>query len=95
MDKRVKVVINAKMEECINDTARVKMLVDALETLHTVDGRDALALGIIIGRVYNSFYYQSRRILGRDPSDEEFREFVAFLLARVEELGNAVRQCMT
>ena len=33
-------------------------------------------LGIVVGRIYNSFYYQTRRILGREPTDVEFQEFL-------------------
>ncbi|MEM2924020.1 MAG: hypothetical protein QW560_06400 [Candidatus Nitrosocaldus sp.] len=90
MDERIRNVINSKIEECISDMARVSMLVDALASLHEMDGKHALALGIILGRVYNSFYYQSRRMLMRDPSDEEFQELIALLLARVDELNDAV-----
>ena len=35
--------------------------------------------GISIGRLSNSFYYQHRRILKRDPTDNEFTEFLEFL----------------
>lgn len=91
MDERIRYVINAKIDECRNDMARVDMLVDALSPLYTMDdGKHALALGIILGRIYNSFYYQSRRMLGRDPSDEEFDEFVTLMLARVDELNDAL-----
>ncbi|MFN4337199.1 MAG: hypothetical protein ACK4FV_06435 [Candidatus Nitrosocaldus sp.] len=88
MDDRVRDAINAKMEECMSDIDRVNTLVDALSPLHAIDGKYALALGIIIGRVYNSFYYQSRRILMRDPNREEFQEFITMILARVDELSS-------
>jgi hypothetical protein len=42
--------------------------------------------GIIIGRLYNSFYYQSRRILKRDPTKEEFLEFLEILSKRRSEI---------
>ncbi|MCS6767802.1 MAG: hypothetical protein RMJ59_07345 [Candidatus Nitrosocaldus sp.] len=86
MDERIRDVINSKIDECRSDTARVNMLVDALSPLHAMEGKHALALGIVIGRLYNSFYYQSRRILMRDPSDDEFQEFVRLVLARIDEL---------
>ena len=35
--------------------------------------------GIIVGRLYNSFLYQHRRILKRNPTDEEFNEFIDFI----------------
>ncbi|MEM3034020.1 MAG: hypothetical protein QXL23_00090 [Candidatus Nitrosocaldus sp.] len=89
MDDRIRDVINAKVKECIDDVDRVNMLVDALSPLHAMDGKDALSLGIILGRVYNSFYYQSRRMLMRDPSRDEFQEFIAMLLTKINELSDA------
>lgn len=35
--------------------------------------------GIAIGRIYNSFYYQTRRILKRNPTEQEFQEFLEIL----------------
>jgi hypothetical protein len=48
-------------------------------------------LGIIIGRVYNSFYYQHRRILGRDPNDNEFYDFLELLKDNLTELVNTIK----
>ena len=42
--------------------------------------------GLVIGRLYNSFYYQSRRILKRSPTDQEFSEFVKLLKEHETEL---------
>ena len=36
-------------------------------------------MGIVIGRLFNSFYYQHRRILKRSPNETEFNEFIEFL----------------
>lgn len=35
-----------------------------------------VAAGIAAGRLYNAFYYQTRRQLRRDPTPKEFEEFV-------------------
>ena len=43
----------------------------------------AFARGAAAGRLYNSFHYQCRRILGRDPTDEEFDEFVSMVRGRL------------
>jgi hypothetical protein len=42
--------------------------------------------GIVIGRLYNSFYYQSRRILKRNPTEQEFSEFIQLLKKHENEL---------
>ena len=34
-----------------------------------------VAAGIVAGRLYNAFYYQTRRQLRRNPTPEEFEEF--------------------
>jgi hypothetical protein len=36
----------------------------------------------MVGRVYNAFYYQSKRILNREPTKEEFQEFVEFVKSK-------------
>ena len=35
-----------------------------------------VAAGIAAGRLYNAFYYQTRRQLRRNPTPKEFEEFV-------------------
>lgn len=54
-----------------------------------VDGPDAgaFARGAAAGRLYNSFHYQCRRLLKRDPTDEEFDEFVDMVRGRVDGLS--------
>ena len=37
---------------------------------------DSFVAGVATGRLYNSFYYQYRRICGRDPTLQETQEFV-------------------
>ncbi len=40
-----------------------------------VDCTHYVAAGIAAGRLYNAFYYQTRRQLRRDPTPKEFEEF--------------------
>ena len=40
---------------------------------------NSFSSGMMIGRLFNSFYYQHRRILKRSPTDIEFDEFLEFL----------------
>jgi hypothetical protein len=37
----------------------------------------------MIGRLFNSFYYQHRRILKRSPNDMEFDEFLEFIKSKL------------
>ena len=48
-------------------------------SLSEIDDSKSFVLGIAAGRLYNAFYYQSRRILGREPTKEEFEEFLRFV----------------
>ena len=41
--------------------------------------QDAFERGVAAGRLYNSFHYQCRRILKRDPTDGEFDEFIGIV----------------
>jgi hypothetical protein len=38
--------------------------------------------------MYNSFYYQSKRILNREPTKEEFEEFLEFIKTKKSNLEN-------
>lgn len=48
---------------------------------------ESVGLGITVGRLYNAFYYQSRRMLNRDPTELEFEEFVKYLRDNRSKLG--------
>jgi hypothetical protein len=41
--------------------------------------QNLFALGIVVGRLYNAFFYQSKRILDREPTKQEFDEFLKFI----------------
>lgn len=40
---------------------------------------NSVVTGVIVGRLYNAFYYQTRRVLHRDPTSGEFAEFLKFV----------------
>jgi hypothetical protein len=48
------------------------------------------AFGIAIGRIYNSFHYQTRRALKRNATPEEFAEFLDILAKKAEAIKNAL-----
>ena len=85
MDKKIQKILEEKICESTNVKDEITMLVNSL-VAHDND-KNTVGYGIIIGRLYNSFYYQSRRILKRDPTKQEFSEFVKFLKKRENKLS--------
>ena len=84
MDKRLEEKINEKIEEALANIHEVHQITKSLDKLATSSNQ--FQYGIIVGRLYNSFHYQSRRILKRDPTLEEFIEFVQMLHKRQDEI---------
>ena len=52
------------------------------------DDSKSFSLGVVVGRLYNSFYYQSKRILNREPNDKEFEEFMNLIKSKKSILEN-------
>jgi len=77
VDKKLQNVIERKITEILSQSDEITLIVESLGDLSFDDS--SFSKGIFIGRLYNSFYYQSRRILKRDPTKEEFSEFVKIL----------------
>jgi preprotein translocase subunit Sss1 len=77
MDKKLEEKINQKINELEENTNEIYKIINSLDKLRIHS--DSFGYGIVIGRIYNSFYYQCRRILKRDPSNEEFLEFLEIL----------------
>jgi hypothetical protein len=82
MDERIKEILTEKLKECLNKNGQVPEPINSLvqkfsyeHPAHSIPIKN----GIIVGRLYNSFFYQCRRILKRSPSDYEFAEFVEFV----------------
>ena len=85
MDK----ILLKKMEQKIQDTILNKDEIKQLiQLLSNIDDSKSFALGVIVGRIYNSFYYQSKRILNREPTTEEFKEFLEFIKTKKSNLEN-------
>ena len=83
MDDKLQQVIEKKIDEVFAKSDEIKKIIDSLDELSTKS--DDFSFGIIIGRLYNSFYYQSRRLLQREPTDQEFSEFLELLKTRQSE----------
>jgi len=69
--------INEKINEILTNKDEIKKILQTLDKLETDE--KSFVYGIIIGRLYNSFYYQCRRLLKRDPTNKEFTEFLGIL----------------
>ena len=77
MDTKLEEKINQKINEVAENSDEIYKIINSLKKLRTHS--DSFGYGIVIGRLYNSFYYQCRRILKRDPTNEEFLEFLNML----------------
>ena len=85
MDKMLKIKIEEKIQETLSNKNEIKNL---LQSLSNIDDSKSFVLGVIVGRVYNSFYYQSKRILEREPTSQEFNEFIEYVESRKSEFEN-------
>lgn len=83
MDEKLREVIEKKIDAVFARTDEIKKIIESLDELAIKT--DAFSFGIIIGRLYNSFYYQCRRLLQRDPTEQEFSEFLEILKKRQSE----------
>ena len=85
MDKTLKNKIEEKLKETLSNKDEIVKL---RQTLSNIDDSKSFVLGVVVGRIYNSFYYQSKRILDREPTIEEFNEFLEFVKSRKSEFEN-------
>ena len=83
MDKKLREIIEKKIEDTLTKTDEIKKIIDSLNEISSK--ADSFSVGVVIGRLYNSFYYQSRRILQREPTEEEFLEFLDILKTRQKD----------
>jgi preprotein translocase subunit Sss1 len=89
MDKQLEGKIDQKISEVADKSDEIFKIVKSLDELK--NHSDSFGYGIVIGRLYNSFYYQCRRILKRNPTNEEFEEFVKILNKRQKEILNLLK----
>ncbi|MEE3212990.1 MAG: hypothetical protein VX209_00505 [Thermoproteota archaeon] len=75
MDEKIRNIISDKLDEIFVKNDEISKIITSMDSLES----KSLSYGIMIGRLYNSFYYQHRRILGRDPTTDEFLEFLEFV----------------
>lgn len=83
MDETLLKKIEQKIQDSISNKDEIKQL---LQQLSNIDNSKSFALGIVVGRIYNTFYYQSKRILDREPTKQEFEEFLEFVKSKKSAL---------
>ena len=83
VNDNLKDIIEQKIDSTFERLDEIIKITESLDKLSVKD--NAFAFGIIIGRLYNSFFYQCRRILKRDPTEQEFLEFLKILKKRQSE----------
>ena len=80
MDEQIIKILIKKISEMKTENNKTKQIINEFSNLDST----SFSSGIVIGRLFNSFYYQHRRILKRNPTDNEFNDFLEFLK---KELG--------
>ena len=83
MDDLLLQKIEQKIQDSISNKDDIKELI---KLLSTIDDSKSFALGIVVGRLYNTFFYQSKRILKRDPTKQEFEDFLKFIENKKSDL---------
>jgi|TARA_B110000014_G_C20095104_1_gene573886 hypothetical protein len=81
MDEKIIKILSEKLDDSLNQNSNdIEKIMLCFEQADV----NSLHTGILVGRLYNSFYYQHRRILKRTPSEDEFNEFVDFIKKRLK-----------
>ena len=83
MDEILLKKIEQKIQDSISNKDDIKELI---KLLSTIDNSKSFALGIVVGRLYNTFFYQSKRILKRNPTKQEFEDFLKFIEKKKSDL---------
>lgn len=91
MDARVKKAVLGKIDEALSGVDEITKIRQSLSHI-AVSQQDDFAFGIAIGRIYNSFHYQTRRTLKRNATDSEFAEFLDILSEQAGEIRKALKQ---
>ncbi len=85
MDEILLKKIEQKIQDTISNKDDIKQLI---QSLSNIDNSKSFALGIVVGRIYNAFYYQTKRILNREPTKQEFDEFLEFVKNKKSDLDS-------
>ena len=88
MDKQLEEKLNVKISEIADKSSEILKIVESLNDMK--NHSNAFGYGVIIGRLYNSFYYQCRRILKHNPTASEFDEFLEILVKKQKEILDSI-----
>jgi hypothetical protein len=91
LDAKVRRAVLEKIDETLSNVSEISQIVQSLGHI-PIENKSDFALGVVIGRVYNSFHYQTRRALKRNATEQEFNEFLGLLANKTAELRNALKQ---
>ena len=79
MDEQIIKILEKKIGEIKNEDNKTNQIIDQFSNFDSI----SFSSGMMIGRLFNSFYYQHRRILKRSPNDMEFDEFLEFIKSKL------------
>jgi hypothetical protein len=91
MDSRVRKAVLGKIDETVSNIDEIAKIQKSLGHI-PVGSREDFAFGIAIGRIYNSFHYQTRRALKRNATEEEFDELLHILAKKASDIREAIKQ---
>jgi hypothetical protein len=91
MDAIIKKAVLGKIQETISSIDEISKIQKTLSHIPISNQQD-FAFGIAIGRIYNSFHYQTRRALKRNATEEEFAEFLDILAKKADMIKKALKQ---
>jgi len=91
MDARVRKAVHAKIDETVSNIDEISKITQSLGHV-PIASQDDFEFGLAIGRIYNSFHYQTRRALKRNATDNELGEFLEILSKEANKIKNALKQ---
>ena len=91
MDEKLREIVNQKIREALSNMDEIQDIVKSLDKSSSEN--DIFSYGVVIGRLYNSFYYQCRRILKRNPTKKEFSEFLKIIKLKEKEILEKLDLC--
>ena len=81
-------ILEKKLMEKIQETIQQQNEIKKLCSISDVDDLKPFVLGIIVGRLFNSFYYQSKKNLNREPTENELSEFIELVKSKKHDFEN-------
>ena len=84
VDEKLREIMSQKINGALSNVDEIQTIVKSLGKSSSENS--IFSYGIVVGRLYNSFYYQCRRILKRSPTEQEFLEFLSILKQKESEI---------